>query len=259
GCLRQLWSMLEPGLTRKGRSSDHEATWLNLAGYTMRPGYGHYDDSDFMEAMWRTYTLGLNYVKEPRVLDQWWIMWRRVAGGLSAQRQDILFAKIFPLLKKDRAQSPEQYLLAGSLERVDMNKKVQLGNALAEQIARGGKNHIDGKIWCLARLSSRVPLYSGLENIVRPKFVEEWAETLASLNIKQKQYMKLSFFYSQGGRIVGDREFDLSADARMKFLDKLATQSRDSDQYKVVADFHPVSAKDKNQLFGEELPVGLSL
>ncbi|SMF49343.1 hsp70 family protein [Pseudobacteriovorax antillogorgiicola] len=257
--LRSIWSKLESGLTRRGRSLDHEVSWLNLAGFTMRPGYGHSQDGDAIESLWRAHELGLQFPKEASAQEQWWILWRRVAGGLSKERQELLWDKIFPSLKKDRASSAQQYLLAGSLERVDMNRKVQLGNALAQQIAQGSKTHMDAKIWCLSRLASRIPLYGGPEHVIRPSFIEQWAETLEPLRGHDHLYRNLNMFYSQAGRMVNDREMDISPEWRQRFLKKLEPLGADQHHYRVVSEYVPVSHQDQNQLFGEDLPLGLYL
>lgn len=259
GQLRQLWTNLEPGLTRRGRSLDHEAAWLNLAGFCLRPGYGHKQDGLFIDSAWRLFQLGLNFPNDGGVQDQWWIFWRRIAGGLNRERQQGIFQKIAPLLKKDRAPSPQAYLLAGSLERVNSSHRIQLGNALAQQIATGSKAMLDSKIWCLSRLASRVPLYGGPETIIRPSNLSRWADTLAPLNIKQSHYRKLEAFYSLGGRQVNDREFDIDLTLRQHFLEKLQHLGSDDRNVQQVANYLSVDLKDQDILFGEALPGGLFL
>lgn len=257
--LRQLWSDLAEGMTRKGRSLDHETSWLYLAGYSLRPGFGHPDDEEAIDQLWRVFQLGLSFPKEKSSQEQWWILWRRVSGGLSRDRQELLFDKIFPSLKKGRASSHQQYLLAGSLERVDTQKKIALGQALVDQILSGNKDMVEAKLWCLARLSSRVPMYSGPEHVLRPVNIEKWAQQLDQLSLTHRSYKQVSLFYRLAGRFVGDREFDLTEETRHLFVKKLQTLgSRDEDLEPILKHVE-ITVKDQADLFGEELPVGLTL
>lgn len=259
GFLRSLWPHLEQGLTRRGRSLGHEVSWLYLAGYALRPGYGYELDEWRVADLWRCFGLGMAFSKERQVEEQWWIMWRRVAGGLTREQQDALFAKIFPMILKGEASSHEIYMLAGSLERLEMGKKLRLGHQLAQQIAAGKKQYLEAKIWALARIASRVPLYGGSEAIIRPKFVEEWFAAVQGLDMSRPPYKGLLQFLSQAGRVVNDREFDLADDLRQAMLAKMTASGASAEQRSVVEQFVPVDVAARIQLFGESLPAGLIL
>ena len=111
--LRQLWPSLSLGLTRRGRSVDHEYAFIYLAGFFLRPGYGDAYDRFRIEELWRLFQLGLNHPKNSKVQNQWWIMWRRVSGGLNKVQQEALFRKVYPAIKNDKEVSGEMILLAG--------------------------------------------------------------------------------------------------------------------------------------------------
>jgi len=255
--LRSLWPHLEAGLTRRGRSLAHEVSWLYLAGYALRPGYGFELDEWRVAELWRAFELGLTFPKERQAEEQWWIMWRRVAGGLSREQQEKIFDRIFPALRKGEA-TPEVYMLAGSLERIEMGQKVRLGGQLALQIAEGRKQYLDQRIWALSRIASRVPLYGGPEATPRPKFVCEWFEALKGLDFRGP-YAKLNIFLAQAGRMVGDREFDLDEDLRTAFLEKMRRSGATDTQLHVVRELVPIDTATRTQLFGESLPAGLVL
>lgn len=259
GFLRALWPHLEQGLTRRSRSVGHELSWLYLAGFALRPGYGCELDEWRVKELWRAYDLGLAFPKERQTEEQWWILWRRVAGGLSRQQQEQIFARIFPQIRKGEAVSAEVYMLAGSLERIEMGQKVRLGQQLVREIGSGRKQHLDQKMWALARIASRVPLYAGPQAIVRPAFIESWAEAFHGLNLGQPPYQRLIHFYSQAGRVIGDREFDLAPELRSAFLKRLAEGKAADDLMRPVRELVPFAIKDRSQLFGESLPAGLWL
>jgi len=256
--LRALWPRLADGMTRRSRSPEHESQWLSLAGYCLRPGFGHAHDEWRMMDLWRCYEQGLCFPKDKQVEDQWWIMWRRVAGGLDKQQQAKLWDRIYPAVRKGEAQ-PELYLLAGSLERIDMQEKIRLGSQLVQQIAAGRRQNVNQKMWALARLASRVPLYGGAHQIVRPEPVVAWFEELKALGPNDPAFAKLPIFLSQAGRMIGDREYDLPASSRKAFIAKLRECKATQEQMVVVEELIPVDNLTRSQLFGEALPVGLVL
>ncbi len=257
--LRSLWPAIEPGLTRRGRSVAHEASWLSLAGYALRPGYGFDLDEWRVSELWRAYQMGMSFPKERQVEDQWWIMWRRVAGGLGRAEQEKIYDKIFPALRQGETASSELYMLAASLERVDMGRRVRLGNQLAQQLAAGRKQYFDQRAWALARIASRVPLYGGAEAIVRPKFVEEWFTMLRPLSMKDASFAKLAMFYAQAARLLGDRELDLPDALRAEAQDRLRLLKAPEDLIRATKERVEVDLDTKARLFGESLPSGLVL
>lgn len=254
--LRSLWVPLKEGIHRRGRSLAHEATWMNLAGYALRPGYGADLDRYRVAELWAIYQQGPVFKDELRIKNQWWILWRRVAGGLSRSQQEIIFAKIIPSIRKGNEATAEMYMLAGSLELVDMEKKLQLGKLLVEQIAAGRHHCIDQKIWALSRLASRLPIHGGAENLVRPSFVESWIRALQPLDCRKPPLKRLTAFYALGGRLVQDREFDLSPEVRQVVLAKLKECQASPEQIQPVLSFVPQSLESKSELIGESLPLG---
>jgi molecular chaperone DnaK (HSP70) len=257
--LRRMWPTLREGMTRKSRSIGHEVSWLYLAGYALRPGYGVELDEWRVSELWKAYELGLAFPKERQAEEQWWIMWRRVAGGLSREQQEKIFDKIFPAIRKGNVPSSEIYMLAGSLERIEMGNKVRLGNYLVQQISEGRKQFLDQKFWALARIASRVLMHGSAESIVRPSFVEDWFSKLRGLSLRDKQYARLATFMAQAGRLVNDREFDLPPEIRSAMISLLEKSGIDETQIRPLREFVPADAAAKSQLFGEELPAGLIL
>lgn len=257
--LRKLWPHLKDGMTRKGRSVGHEVSWLYLSGYCLRPGYGVELDEWRVNDLWKAHSLGIAYPKERQIEEQWWIMWRRVAGGLTRDQQERIFDKVFPAIKKGTVPSPEVYMLAGSLERIEMGNKVRLGSYLVQQIAEGRKQFLDQKLWALGRIASRVLMHGNTESIVRPVFVEEWFKKLENLDIKDKQFARLANFLAQAARIVNDREFDLAPATRLAMIAMLEKVDGDGSLTAPLRAFVPVDAETKGRLFGEELPSGLIL
>jgi len=97
-------------------SVEHEEAWLTLAGFLLRPGFGFAHDGLRMDELWQLRDAGLCFPgKRSKV--QEYILWRRVAGGLTAERQERLLAGELPSIRAGKAP-PELVRLAGSLERL---------------------------------------------------------------------------------------------------------------------------------------------
>ena len=132
--LRELWSALWAGAGKRRRTPDHERAWFMLAGYTLRPGFGAPLDDWRVGEMSSLFSQGLQFHQEKAAWDQWWIMWRRIAGGLPETTQVMLVEAIRPYLEpavpgktRPRPKGPkfegleEMVRLIASLERLPPN------------------------------------------------------------------------------------------------------------------------------------------
>ena len=81
------------------RSFQHEAFWLNLLGFCLRPGYGDPGDELRMKTIWGLYLEGIQF-NRPQVRAEWWIFWRRVAGGLKAGHQLQIYEQVRAALQE---------------------------------------------------------------------------------------------------------------------------------------------------------------
>src|SRR5262249_3286005 len=79
-------TMLEVADGRK-ISAQHEARWLNLLGFCLRPGFGDDGDPRRMTQMRKLYQGGVAFNSNPQNQVNWLVLWRRIAGGLSAAHQ----------------------------------------------------------------------------------------------------------------------------------------------------------------------------
>src|SRR5205085_7405732 len=128
---------------QRRRSPAHLSRWYHLVGFALRPGFGDSLDRFRVEQLWKL--LHAPPKPEPgkgkpapRPLEgggDYWIMWRRVAGGLNAQLQATLFNRLRSVLlpaKSKGAPKPnpnelaEMWRTAASLERLDVKQKEAL-------------------------------------------------------------------------------------------------------------------------------------
>lgn len=255
--LRSLWPALREGIHRRGRSEQHELIWLSLAGYVLRPGFGESMDQFRISEILSLVTQGPVFSSSPKVKTQWLIFWRRLAGGLDKKTQDLVFAKNYPLLKRQEA-SPELILLLGSLERVDMHKRIGFGQWLCSEILKT-PTYREQKIWALTRIANRMPLYGGPESIVRPTFVIPWLESLFDLDWTRSEFRSLMNFFSHAGRLINDREFDLPDEWANKILIKLESVGAPASLSDNLRKFTPQNSQTISLLLGDTLPVGLTI
>ncbi|NLF25795.1 MAG: Hsp70 family protein [Deltaproteobacteria bacterium] len=257
--LRALWPALERGITKRGRSLAHETVWLNLAGYVLRPGYGAELDSFRVNELWRCFHLGLAFPGESSALVQWWIMWRRVSGGLKREQQQVLLEDLFPQLGKQSADLAEGFRLAASLERVSPQARSRLGDMIVKRLTKSAAPGNDHLCWALGRLASRVPLYAGTDCVIEPAQVESWFSEIAKLDWNRPLYRNLNAAFAQACRLTGDRARDISAACRDQVAKKIKASRGTKKQLEVLTHTLTFSSADQSRLFGDALPAGLRL
>jgi len=122
--LRNLWPALNEQTMGRKLSVEHEEAWLTLAGFLLRPGFGFAHDGLRMDELWQLRDAGLCFPgKRSKV--QEYILWRRVTGGLTAERQERLLAGELASIRAGKAP-PELVRLSGSLERLPRETKADL-------------------------------------------------------------------------------------------------------------------------------------
>jgi hypothetical protein len=170
--LRALWNPLADSLTRRGKSAKHEVAWLQCAGHALRPGLG--DESDFLRIneLWRIRTIGTPHKREPAVTLSTQILWRRVAAGLSAERQRELYEELI----KGELTNPETFRLLASLERLPQTAKEQLVNRSLKLLNNTAKDTQILGLWCLTRLATRELIYAA------PRYALEWTVAAKVVN-----------------------------------------------------------------------------
>jgi hypothetical protein len=257
--LRALWPAIHPGITRRGRSLAHENAWLYLAGFVLRPGYGAELDHWRVMQLWECFDLGLVHKKEKSAQSNWWMMWRRTAGGIPAEEQERLFASALPHLRRSAADFVEGTRLLGSLERVALPHKLELAALLVDLVHRGKAANQSHVYWALARLLGRVPLYTSAETVVPPSVVEEYFCKVEALDWSKPEVQPLATVFSAACRRTNERLLDIHDAIRTRVVAKLKQAGAKDEQIRNVQEYREVSANDRNDLFGEQLPAGLRL
>jgi hypothetical protein len=201
---------------------------------------------------------------------EWFILWRRIAGGLSAGQQralaEPLLANLPSLLSVKAGRKGagsgahelcEVLRLLGSCEWLPTQTKVQLGDTLIARIPREKTQAVqEAQLWTLARLGARVPMYGPLNAAVPAEKVETW---IAPLLTMRDPPAGLPFALMQLARRTGDRYRDLSPALRREVLDWLAVQKASPHLIELVRDGGQLESEEEGQMFGESLPRGLRI
>lgn len=268
--LRELWTPLWAGVGKRRRSADHEKVMFQLLGYSLRPGVGYPLDPWRVE---QTFTLFkdllTNHGEQPLWIE-FWVLWRRIAGGLTESAQRTLWQYLEPHLarrvpvgvpvpeKKLKGVQPqgleEMVRTAASLELLTPAEKQTLGGWIVSRLeapdTAGGP-----WAWALGRLGARVPLHGAAHRVVAPEIATAWVEVLLELDFKKHD--AAPFALAQLARRTGDRARELDEAVRAKVL--TALESSPASWRQQVAEIIELSRADEARALGDTLPVGLTL
>lgn len=274
GLCRRLWDFLAQVAEARRRSTAHLARWYHLAGYCLRPGFGDPLDRYRVEQLWKLLQTPPRpepgQPPPPRQAEgsaDYWILWRRVAGGLNAALQNTLWSRLRPFLLpppgKHLARPPanelaEMWRTAASLERLEVSLKEQLGQALLKTVRR--RPVPPYAFWALTRLGARSLLYGPLNAVVHPQRVADWLRTLLTFQpTNDSERLAWLFCLTQLARRTGQLALDVEDELRQQVLHVLHAAQAPPRWQQLVAEATPLAVEESNQLFGESLPLGLRL
>jgi molecular chaperone DnaK (HSP70) len=265
--IRKLWDALWEGHAQRSRSAPHEARWLNLSGFLLRPGFGAELDDWRIQQLWKIKSAGPRFPKAPQCRVEWWNMWKRVAGGLSRPQQMQLHSEIAPYLlprlksklkgasKAGPQELREYWQLMASCERLSAEIKAELGQALLPAIMKGKATEVE--IWALGRLGARAPFYGPLNCVVARDTAAKWVEALLPVEWSRPEAM--SFTLIQLARCVGDRERDLDRQLRACLAERLTPLPHGERAARLVTEPVPLGTQERARILDESLPVGLQI
>lgn len=270
--LRSIWQDLidfEPG---RKRSPEHEARWLNMLGYVLRPGYGMAADDWRVAQTWRTVYGRLQFATANSRSESL-ILWRRLAGGFTAGQQLAIYQQIAGPLRglldpARRAKSgssiapndlAELLRLVGSLELLPKSEKSQLGQWLLDlQRVKKWSFASSAIFWAVGRLGSRAPTYGPLNTVVATETAAGWLESLLSREATDHA-APYQLALMQLARRVHDRYRDIDAALRSQVLARLDKMSAPEHYRLLVDQGGQLASEEAAQIIGESLPLGLTL
>jgi molecular chaperone DnaK (HSP70) len=269
--LRELWGALFAAAGRRRRSADHERVFFQLLGYTLRPGFGYPLDEWRAERSVELFKPGVHFFKEKPVWTDFWIMWRRIAGGLNAERHLEIWEYLKPHLSrmispqkvknlpKPKGIQPEgldeMVRLAAALEHLPATEKFECGQWIGERLRKGEASG-GPWAWSLGRLGARMPLYGSVHQTVPPEEVSEWLNLL--LEAVERDIEGALFAVVQIARMTGDRMRDIDDELRARALAALGAAHAPPAWERLLQEVVAMETADKARAFGDTLPVGLA-
>lgn len=270
--LRHLWESLIECESGRGQSAQHEARWLNLVGFSLRPGYGLAVDDWRCNETWKRLQGKLAY-DTTASRAEWYILWRRVAGGLTSGQQQALAAPLISQIKQvvrnpttkgrgvefgnNTHESSELLRLLGASELLANAVKQEIGDLLLELIERPRLSAlVPAALWVIGRIGARKLVYGPLNHVISTDTAGRWVSKVISL--KSNDPMAV-FAMMQLGRMTGDRYRDLDEGARGRVLKALDLHNAPAHFKELVSAVTTLASEDQSLVFGESLPKGLRI
>ncbi len=271
--LRRMWEALmevEPG---RRRSPSHEARWLNLLGFSLRPGYGLAVDDWRVAETWRT-LLGKLVHPASMCRTEWWILWRRIAAGLASGQQQALADPLMGPLRKFHRQlttgsggggemnlpsheSAEVWRLLGSLELLSGTTKIELGGIILDLMPKRKMEPVRPALaWALGRIGARLPFHGPLNTVVPIDAVSRWLPKFMELRYDE---LPGQLAVMQMARMTDDRYRDISPKLRAKAIKWLGHGDAPGHFVELVRDGGRLDSEEQSLVFGESLPAGLRI
>jgi molecular chaperone DnaK (HSP70) len=263
---RRLGDVLLGGIKTRLRSEDHERAFWMLTGFCLRPGFGHPLDPDRVGLLFSVFDAGLSHNKDAeRSWQQYWIAWRRVAGGLTEASQthlrDVIDPGIAPAelkLKKPKnvrwLAADELLELSSQLERLPLARRADLGRWLLDRTWRDR----DPRLWTyIGRLGARVPAYASAHYVLAGSTVEHWLEQL--LRERWSEVPTAAPSAVAMSRVTGDETRDVAPGLRADVARALTRVQAPEEWRRAVLEYVPMTTSEREARFVDDLPLGLRL
>jgi molecular chaperone DnaK (HSP70) len=256
GVIRRLADVFLETAEGRRRSPAWEARWLNLCGFSLRPGFGYPGDDWRIEQTRRVYAAGLQFAGHVQNEIEWWIFWGRLAGGMNRNQQIDVYQRLSPALlprggKRPRINSSllrEMWRAASSLELLPLQTKTDLGEELLRRVRAG--DYRESELWCLSRLGARQLFYGPINQVLPPATATRWVETLIKIAQAGETVVAIA-------RRTGDASRDL-APATIEMIRRSVEDDPASGRLLAALEGEqPVGESEFSRIFGEELPGGL--
>jgi molecular chaperone DnaK (HSP70) len=273
GLCRRMWDFMAEVVEQRRRSPAHLGRWYNLVGYCLRPGFGDPVDKYRVEQLWKLMHAppkaepGKPVVRVQEGGADYWIMWRRLSGGLSSPLQTTLFDRIKGFLlpakgkgtvKPNTNELSEMWRTAASMERLALSSKEALAQVLLKGLKRGPVPHYT--YWSLTRLGARKLVYGPLNMVVHPEVVSGWLDAiLAAPPEVESERLPWAFCLAALARRTGQRALEVDDAHQEAVLAALRGLTVPPHWVEMVEKVVEVEGEEQGQMLGDSLPIGLRL
>ena len=237
-------------------------TWLHLAGFLLRPGFGDPRDPERLDSLWQPFG-DPSAVNSKRVRLQVLILWRRLAAGLPPGRQAALLRAVEPALADPAAASEEHIRLAGALERILPDAKTALAERCTAFILRaareGTTKNVAAAVDTLGRLLNRAPFQAPDTCVTPPDAVRAAFEALRRLDTARPELRDLPTAFLRAARKVENPALNLPPKVSRAVTARLAKASVPEQKLAPLREYTPLPRDERAELYSESLPPGLVL
>ncbi|QTA81558.1 Heat shock protein, Hsp 70 family and DUF3731 [Desulfonema limicola] len=263
GLIRSMADELLKHISVRKIKANYESRWLNLAGYCMRPGFGDGFDEHRIKKLWKIYKNGPVYSNNAQVRSEWWIMWRRVAGGLKPgqQRQfiqditSLMFSKKGGKSKISPQEKVEIWMAVANMEYLLVKDKITWGRQLLAEIS--SQKSSARNVWSISRLGARELLYGPVDRVIPPAEAAAWIKKL--MNKEWKNPKPICSAIAQMARKTGDRMRDIEPEFIPEIIEYLSQYDFTESAIHFLQNIVPLEKKEESAIFGESLPSGIVL
>ena len=262
---RALFDTIGPKHKARRRSADHERVYFMLTGFCLRPGFGYQLDRERVALIWPLFEQGVSFASEARVWQQFFICWRRVAGGLQEAQQLAIADKVEPFVAPDEAklkrpkgfkpQAPEEMIeLLSRLERLPVKRRLRFARWMLERTWTSR----DPRLWAaIGRVGARVTAYASVHHVLPASNAEELLDHL--LRERWDELKSAAYAAMLLARRTDDRARDVSESMRKEVLARMQKLDVRQDFIQCVEETVATGDRDRAEFLGEDLPVGLVL
>jgi len=272
--LRGVWQQLIDLEDGRRKSSAHEANWLNLLGFCLRPGFGYSMDDWRVDTTWNLIRGRLIHAT-PECRAQMWILWRRIAGGMNSGQQTAVLSPVLSSLRQTVQQirsgrgkggplslresdAAEIWRVAGAFEQLPPAIRGETGDFVLDLVNRPRMRAVvDPMVWSLGRMGARVPVGGVSAVPVSAATAERWVSVLLSRQLDEVPSLSLTIMLLT--RRTNDRFTDVSQDCRDEAMRYLKEMEAPPSLISLIRDGGRSDAETQNAMFGETLPTGLKI
>jgi hypothetical protein len=226
--------------------------------------------------VWKLYLQGLSFASKPQSRTEWWVFWRRVAGGLKAGHQLQIYDQVRSALPAAASQKKntgprgrpgagmrfgpgeelEVWMALANFEWLPSAVKVELGRLLLEKFHKTPPK--TQELWALSRFGSRTTIYGPVDRLIPNTEAAAWLQTLLALPLEPTDAVARALI--QLARVTGDRGRDVPAELREQVLAWLAQAPHAQRLQEVLLNPESHHQREEQEwVFGEALPAGLVL
>lgn len=260
--LRQLFDLFIERESEFRSNQNSLVLWFRLLGFCLRPGFGVQGDTARIDRIWQMIDDRYDY-SNAEFWSDWWIMWKRIAPGLSIERQEALKSRLEPVLfqtkrrdRKDREVGQHErnqlWRLFGHLERISVAEKERIGWWIIKAPPSYGVDAV--ALSALARLGARELAYAPDSALVSQAVANAWAEQLLKKAMPGNSYLDTAL--REIGRKTGDRLVQIDDLLRKHILDVFKKKLRKKAFIQPLLKAARLEEKDLAELVGEALPSG---